>query len=155
MPNCLVREVMSSPAIVIEWDATILEAAALMESHNIRRLPVVDEDGVLVGIISTSDVREATSVYSTASPYAPDQDEIILAVDEVMSSPVHTVSPDDRMLDVVRLMQTYKIGGIPVVDADDHVLGIVTESDVFQLLIQEWEKNEAASRAVEAGQAGC
>ncbi|NOX62017.1 MAG: CBS domain-containing protein [Chloroflexi bacterium] len=139
MRQYLVREVMSQPAIVIRWDATILEASALMESESVRRLPVVDEKNRVVGIISLGDVREATSVYSTASPYAPDHDEILLAVDEVMSAPVHTVMPDDSMERVVRMMLEHKIGGIPVVDAAGQPLGMVTESDVFRLLLQAWK----------------
>ena len=48
----LVREIMSQPAITIAWDRSILAASGLMESNNIRRLPVVDEDGLLIGIVS-------------------------------------------------------------------------------------------------------
>ena len=138
-----VREVMSEPAIVITNDATVLEASALMEEKDVRRLPVVDEMNRVIGIISLGDVREATSVYSTASPYAPDHDEILLSVEEVMSAPVYTVKPDDSMERVVRMMLEHKIGGIPVVDEGGHPLGMVTESDVFRLLLAAWEEEAA------------
>ena len=134
---------MSQPAVVIEWDASVLDAAAQMELNNIRRLPVVNDDGVVIGIVSQSDVREATSVYHTASPYAPDQDEILLAVDEVMATPPYTVGPDDSLLEVVRLFVEHKIGGVPVIDGQGYPLGILTESDVFRLLLQSWEEAEA------------
>jgi CBS domain-containing protein len=140
MRSHLVRDVMTAPAVAIRWDDSVLEAAALMEEKNIRRLPVIDEDGVLIGIISDGDVREALSIYNVTNPYAPDQDEILLAVDEIMSAPVHAVGPDEHLRSVVQLMLEHKIGGVPVINAERHPLGVVTESDIFRLMLDEWEK---------------
>ena len=139
MRSYLARDIMTSPAVTIRWDASVLEASVLMEESHIRRLPVVDEDGVLIGIISDGDVREALSIYSVTNPYAPDQDEILLAVDEIMSTPVFTVGPDEHLRNVVQLMLEHKIGGVPVVDEQHHPLGVITESDLFRLMLQEWE----------------
>ena len=146
MRHYLVREIMSRPAIVIEWGASVLDASALMEERDVRRLPVVDDENFVIGIVSSGDVREATSVYHTANPYAPDQDEILLAVDEVMTTPALTVGPEEPVLNVVRLMMEHKVGGVPVVDENNHPLGMITVSDIFRLLIQNWEQieNEAA-----------
>ncbi|HEY79676.1 MAG TPA: CBS domain-containing protein [Caldilineae bacterium] len=138
MPSYLARDVMTSPAVTIRWDATVLEASALMEERDIRRLPVVDEEDMLIGIVSDGDVREALSIYNQTNPYAPDQDEILLAVDEIMSAPVYAVGPDERLTDVIRIMLDHKIGGVPVVDADRHPLGVITESDIFRLILKEW-----------------
>lgn len=136
----LVRELMSQPAITIAWDRSILEASGLMESNNIRRLPVVDDQGLVAGIVSLGDVREAMSVYQTANPYAPDSDDVLLAVDEVMTTPTITVGPDAQLLDVVRLMLEHKIGGIPVVDEAGYPVGMVTESDLFRLMLDLWQQ---------------
>jgi CBS domain-containing protein len=138
MRSHLVRDVMTAPAVAIRWDDSVLEAAALMEEKNIRRLPVIDEDGVLIGIISDGDVREALSIYNVTNPYAPDQDEILLAVDEIMSTPVFAVGPEEHLRTVVQLMLDHKIGGVPVVDDDRHPLGVITESDLFRLMLEEW-----------------
>lgn len=140
MHRYLVHEIMSKPAVTIDWDASILDASALMEANHIRRLPVVDDGEVVIGILSLGDVREATSVYSIASPYAPDQDEVLLAVDEVMSSPPITVRPDDTVKEVVRLMLERKIGGVPVVDASGHAVGMITDSDIYRLVLQTWDE---------------
>lgn len=140
MRHLLVREIMSQPAHVVEWRAPVTDAAAAMDSLAVRRLPVVDDEGVIMGVISLGDVREATSMYSTVSPYAPDQDEILLAVDEVMSSPAITLGPDETLERAVQLMLEHKIGGVPVVDEKGRPLGIVTESDVFRLLVQSWHE---------------
>jgi len=149
MQQYLVREIMSQPAIVIDWGGSILDAAALMEERQVRRLPVVDDVNIVIGIISLGDVREAISVYSTASPYAPDQDEILLEVDEVMTTPAITVALDATLLEVVHLLVEHKVGGIPVVDGNSHPLGMITESDVFRLLIQHWEAAENGTQTIE------
>ncbi len=150
MYQYLVREVMSQPAIVITWGASILNASALMEEQGVRRLPVVDDENIVIGIVSSGDVREATSVYSTASPYAPDQDEILLDVDEVMTAPALTVTPDATLLSVVRLLVEHKVGGVPVVDAQGCPLGMVTESDIFRLLLQDWDEAEEDGKTDES-----
>lgn len=143
MRHFLIRDIMSQPPIVIAWDAPVLEASAIMEANEIRRLPVVNDQQEVIGIISQGDVREAISVYEVASPYAPEQDEILLAVDEVMSTPVLTVRPDDDWLAAVRLMLEHKIGGVPVVDENMHAVGMITESDIFRLLLQQAEQQAA------------
>ena len=139
MQSYYARDVMTTPAVAIRWDASVLEASALMEEKNIRRLPVVDEENVLIGIISDGDVREALSIYNLTNPYAPDQDEILLAVDEIMSAPVFTVGPDAHLREVIRLMLEHKIGGVPVVDDARHPLGVITESDIFRLILEAWD----------------
>ena len=138
MRSYLARDIMTSPAISVRWDVSVLEASALMEEKDIRRLPVVDEDDILIGIISDGDVREALSIYNVTNPYAPDQDEILLAVDEIMSTPVFAVGPEEHLRTVVQLMLDHKIGGVPVIDVDRHPLGVITESDLFRLMLEEW-----------------
>ncbi len=138
MRSYLARDVMTSPAVSVRWDATVLEASALMEEKDIRRLPVVDEDDILIGIISDGDVREALSIYNVTNPYAPDQDEILLAVDEIMSTPVFVVGPEEHLRTVVQLMLEHKIGGVPVIDDHRHPVGVITESDLFRLMLEEW-----------------
>ena len=63
-----VGDIMTSEVITIEVDASLDEAQALMEAEDVRRLPVVDEDGDLVGILSWGDLREATSVTGAQAP---------------------------------------------------------------------------------------
>lgn len=138
MKPVLAREIMTSPPICIRWDATVLEASVLMEEKQIRRLPVIDEEDVLIGIISDGDVREALSIYNTTNPYAPDQDEVLLAVDEIMSAPVFAVGPDEPVSKAVKLMLQHKFGGVPVVDEARHPIGVITESDIFRLLLEAW-----------------
>ncbi len=137
MQNTLVRDIMSAPPIVIDPEASLTQAQSLMEEAHVRRLPVVDEQGRLVGIISRGDVREGLSATATKSPYDPDAQEQWLTVAEVMTANVITVSPDTPLWQVAELMLQHKIGGLPVVEGE-RVVGVITESDIFKLVAQRW-----------------
>ncbi len=142
-----VREIMTSPAIVIHPDASITEVQALMEEHGIRRLPVVDADGRLVGIVSAGDLREAMAVQaaSVVNPYAPEATEGWLTVAEIMTPDPITITPDEPIWRVAELFIEHKIGGLPVVDEQDDLLGIVTESDLLRLVVEAWRSSRQAA----------
>jgi len=144
MRNTRVRDVMSSPAIVISSEALLEEADELMERHCIRRLPVVDgTSGRLVGILSQGDLREASMAADTAGQYAPEEElETWLTVAEAMTPTVITVKPDATIAEVARLMLSHKIGGLPVVNEAGEVIGMITESDIFKLVVQAWGGEE-------------
>ncbi len=137
MQNTLVRDLMSCPPIVIDPDASLAEAEALMEAKGVRRLPVIDATGRLVGIVSYGDIREGMSASATQNPYAPEAQEQWLTVSDVMSANVVTVTPDTPLWKVANLMLEHKIGGLPVVDGGQ-VIGMITESDIFKLVVQQW-----------------
>lgn len=134
----LVREIMSSPVEVIHQDATLEEAQALMEERGIRRLPVVDEEGRLVGILTQGDLREATAIKATVNPYAPEASETWLTVAEAMTPNPITVSPDTPIWQVAELLIEKKIGGVPVLDERNDLCGIVTTSDILRLVVAWW-----------------
>jgi len=144
MWKTLVGDIMSHPPIVIEPEATLKEAEALMEEERIRRLPVVDAEGRLIGIVSRSDVREGLSVSLAGNPYAPDAEEHWLTVADVMTAEVVTVTPETPLWQAAELMLKHKIGGLPVVEGDE-VVGMITESDIFKLLVQQWRNEMEAA----------
>jgi CBS domain-containing protein len=135
MHSVRVRDIMSSPAIVIDSHDSLPAAHLLMKDRGIRRLPVVD-DGELVGIITLGDVRgaspsEATTLNLFELSYLMDQ----VKVERVMTRNVVTVTPDASLAQTARLMLEHKISGLPVVTADGRVAGVVTESDIFRVLV--------------------
>lgn len=134
----LVREIMSSPAVVIHQDATLEEAQSLMEERNIRRLLVVDNDGRLVGILTEGDLREASAIKATVNPYAPEAAEPWLTVAEAMTPNPITVLPDTPIWQVAELLMEKKIGGVPVLDEEKNICGIVTTSDILRLVVTWW-----------------
>ena len=116
-----------------------------MREKTIRRLPVVNEDNKLVGILSQTDVMAAQpSDATTLDIWEINYLLSRLKVEKVMTAQPYTVNPDSSLKDAAQLMVTHKIGGIPVVDDKNAVVGIITESDIFRVLIA-WYNEEAAS----------
>lgn len=149
-----VREIMHTPVVTIRPEALAADAAELMESRGLRRLPVVDEDGYLVGIVTDADVREAEAAESIFSNLEPGVEEEWLAVSDIMTREVITTGPDATVGQLVMLMIEHKIGGIPVVKVSApsqplELIGIVTETDIFRMLADAWRQEEAR-RAAEA-----
>jgi acetoin utilization protein AcuB len=132
-----VRDRMSSPAVTITPDTALRDALDLMHEHRFRRLPVVDEKGRLVGIVSERDL-----LYASPPPAAlvsgMDLNHLLdeLPTREIMTRGVLTATADTFVEDAARLMADNKVGGLPVVDEDDHVVGVITETDVFRAFIE-------------------
>ncbi len=141
MKNLLVKDWMSKNVITASPDTTLPEAAALMRENKIRRLPVVRESK-LVGIVSNTDVIEARpSDATTLDIWELNYLLSRLRVEKIMSADPYTVQSDDSIRDAAQLMYEHKVGGIPVVDESNNVVGIITESDIFRIII-EWLNGE-------------
>lgn len=130
-----VREWMTPDPIAIDEKTPLPEAHQMMKRRRIRRLPVVDKAGRLVGIITRGDVREASPSNATSlSIYEIHYLISQLTVDHIMTRNPKTVTPDTPIKDAARLMLDHKISGLPVVEGDK-LVGIITESDIFRGLI--------------------
>jgi CBS domain-containing protein len=141
MKNNLVRDWMTPAPIAVTSHTPLPDADKLMTDHKIRRLPVVD-DGVLAGIITRGDVRGAEA--SEATSLSIFELHYLLAkleVGRVMHRPVITTSPDATIVQAAGLMLKNKIAGLPVVE-DRHLVGIITESDIFRMVAQHWQSEE-------------
>jgi CBS domain-containing protein len=150
MERTRVRDVMTSPAIVVTPETTLPVATALMKDKQIRHLPVV-ENGRLVGIISRGDLREA----SISASINADQYELHfmlnrLTVGKLMARKVVTVTPDAPIVHAAELMTEQKIAGLPVVDPEGAVIGIVTESDLLKMLVHKLREAEEQTQAAMA-----
>ena len=136
----LVRDWMSSPVWVIRPDTPVADAYDMMVQHGIRRLPVVDSRGRLVGIVTLGDLREARPSPATSlSIYELNYLLARLTVGQIMTHNPYTVRPDTSVLQAARLMLERKVGGLPVVDDEGRPVGIITESDIFRMLIDQWD----------------
>lgn len=134
------QEMMTPDPYVVTVDARLLAAMELMREHDIRQLPVVDQDGRLVGIVSDRDLRQAISPHLyTESETGQDVLDAYETVGEVMVGEPVTVMPDDRLEEVVDILLSTKVGGLPVVDLENAPIGIVTYLDVLAVLQESLE----------------
>lgn len=131
-----VYEWMSSPVITISPGTLMNTAHRLMKEHHIRRLVVMRDDEI-AGIVTLGDIREAMpSGATTLSVWEINTLLARLTVDKIMTCPVITIRDDATLFDAARLMLDRKIGGLPVVSAQGDLVGILTESDIFRMVIR-------------------
>lgn len=128
---------MTRDPFVVLPDTTIAAAAQEMAKRKIRRLPVVDKiEGKirLVGIVSSTDILHAVSpaVNPFSTPMAARNSST--KVGDIMTRHPLTTDPDAPLEEVARIMRDRKFGALPVV-WNDHLVGIITESDIFRALV--------------------
>lgn len=139
-----VNEIMQTSVITIHPEAAVTDAAQLMDDLNIRRLPVLDENDCLVGIVTDTDVLEAETAHSVLSTYERDVEEAWLTVADVMTRDVVTISTNAVLGELALQFMQHKIGGMPVIEEDEthcnrqRVVGIITETDIFRLIADAW-----------------
>jgi acetoin utilization protein AcuB len=140
LENVMVREWMTTPVFSVSPLTSLSAAHQTMKEHGIRRLPVVDHDR-LVGIITIGDVREASpSDATTLSIWELNYLWAQLTVEKIMTRAVMTVKPGDSILDAAQIMLEHKVSGLPVLDAEEKIVGILTESDIFRMLVEQRTK---------------
>lgn len=146
MKHLLVQDWMTAETLIVDPKTRMLDAHRLMREKGVRRLPVVKK-GKVVGIITRSDVREAqpsdaTSLNVWEMNYLLAQ----LLVRDIMTKDVYTVRPEDTVKTAATILYEKKIGALPVIDKNGKLAGIITESDIFRVLIS-WFNEDAAEIA--------
>jgi acetoin utilization protein AcuB len=127
---------MSSPVVTIGPEIPIQEALKLMQEKRIRRFPVVDERGKLVGLVSEKDLLNASPSGATSlSVWELNYLLSKIQTADIMTKDVVTISKDTPLEEAARIMADNKIGSLPVVE-DGTVLGIVTETDLFKIFLE-------------------
>lgn len=141
MKKELVKDWMTRDVVTISPEMPLPEAHRLMEEKKIRRLPVVDS-GRLVGIVTRGDIRGAEPSGATSlSIWEVNYLLAKLKIGEIMTAHPLTIAAEETIGEAARLMLEKKISGLPVVDQAGHLVGIITESDIFRLVVQEWHKD--------------
>ena len=142
-----VSDWMTRDVITITSNTTLSEADRLMTTHEIRRLPVVKKNGRLQAIITYGDVREAHP--SSATSLSIWEINTLLAtttIKEIMQKDVIFTTADTTIGEAAQLMLINAIGSLPVVDDKHNVIGIITESDIFRMVVRDWNKQEASKK---------
>jgi CBS domain-containing protein len=143
MSKELVETWMTEDVVTIAPDMPLPDVHKLMTEEEIRRLPVVDEHGKLVGIVTLGDVREAEPSSATSlSVWELNYLLSKLTVKEIMTKNPITVRNTATLGEAARTMLERRVGGLPVVDEHNKLVGIITESDIFSMVVlHEWRED--------------
>jgi acetoin utilization protein AcuB len=137
---------MSKPPITVREGTGVDEALRLMHSENVRRLPVVDKHGKMVGIVSELDLLKVSpSPATTLSIYEIPYLLSKIKMKDIMTTDIVSVSEDTALEDAARIMADNKIGGLPVLRGDN-VVGMITETDMFKTFLEMLGARQAGVR---------
>ena len=132
----LVRTRMTANPITVNPDTSFEDALQLLREKKVRRLPVVDKQGNLVGIVVEKDLLYASPSPATSlSVFEVHYLLSKLTVKDVMTKRVIAVGEDCPLEEAARIMVDHKIGSLPIV-RDRKVVGIITETDIFRTMAE-------------------
>ena len=130
MKPTLVRDVMTREPLTIAPDLPMSVAIETMRSKGVRRLPVVSTTNRVIGILTLYDALLATR---KDNDWMSELVTPMPSVEDGMTANVITIGSQDTLAHAARLMNTHRVGGLPVMD-DMRIVGIITESDLFKVL---------------------
>jgi len=131
------EEIMSRNALCISMDTTVGEAIATCVDRGIRHLPVLSDDGKLVGILTDRDLRRYLSPrMGTISESESDREPLSRRAHLIMIRRVVTAGPETTIAEGAALLLEHRIGCLPIIDQEKQVIGIVTKSDFLRVLAQ-------------------
>jgi len=132
----LVKDRMTSDPVVITTDTSLKEALDLVRSEPFRHLPVLDENGKLVGIVTEKSLVYASPTSTTTlSVFEVDYILSRTKVGQIIQGPVITVGTDLPIEEAARVMVDHRIGCLPVVE-DDKLVGIISDTDIFRVFVE-------------------
>ncbi|RPH52862.1 MAG: CBS domain-containing protein [Desulfobacteraceae bacterium] len=131
----LVKNWMSKKVITIDENDSMQEAINLIKQHKINMLPVIKK-GKLVGIVSDRDLKKASASDATTL----DVHELLyliskIKIKEIMSKKLVTVPFDYTIEETASILLDNDISGAPVVDNDKQLVGVITQADIFKVII--------------------
>lgn len=134
-----VRDCMSVDPATVGPKDSLQKVMSLLRRRDIRSVPVVD-NGRLIGIVTDRDVRQVAPAY----PLFRDEDEIHrytenLTVTAAMTADPMTIAPDAPLVEAAKVLETYRISSMPVVD-DRRLVGMLTVTDVLRVFVEQNEE---------------
>jgi CBS domain-containing protein len=136
-----VKDVMTTRVIWVKKDTSFRDMAAALREHRVSAFPVLDDGGKVIGVVSEADmlIKEALGSEPQGMPgmiagllrHKEHQKARGTTAGDLMTSPAVVVTPDDTVERTARLMYTRRVKRLPVVDANRHLVGIVSRADVL------------------------
>jgi acetoin utilization protein AcuB len=138
----IAKDLMTKKVFTIQDMSTVSEAQELMKKHGIRHLPVMNQEGRLVGLLSDRDVQRASSfkypIYSEDATVFNSS----LVVDKFMSWPIQTIDENTSVKDLAKIMISEKASALVVNAKNSYIKGIITSEDVLQYLVELIDSSE-------------
>jgi acetoin utilization protein AcuB len=137
-----VRDCMSIDPVTVGPKDSLQAVVDLLRRRDVRSVPVM-ENGHLIGIVTDRDVRQVAPAY----PLFRDEDEIRryterLTVTAAMTADPMTIAPDAPLVDAAKILETYRISSLPVVDRGGTLVGMLSVTDLLRAFV---EQNEVAA----------
>jgi acetoin utilization protein AcuB len=128
----LIQDWMAKDVMTVDENTSLMRATRIMKENSIRRLPVVSH-GKLIGIITDRDVKDASPSKTTSL----DIHELYYLLSEMKVKDIMTITPltlpgKETLEKAALIMLNSRISGLPVVDDNDHLIGLLSETDVLR-----------------------
>jgi acetoin utilization protein AcuB len=132
----LVKGWMTTDVVTVDEDASMMKASIIMKEKKIRCLPAVNKKGELVGIVSDRDLKDAApSKATTLDVYELNYLLSSIKIKDLMTTNLAYVRPDETVEFAAILMLENKISSLPVINNKGRLVGIITQTDIFKVLI--------------------
>ncbi|MHB1376731.1 MAG: CBS domain-containing protein [Candidatus Humimicrobiaceae bacterium] len=160
MEELTAQDIMTKDVVTITKDSTIGDLSKLLISNKISGVPVIDEKGTLVGMVTDGDI--ITEDISPVFPYYIDplimsysfienieqyqkdmKGYLETSVEEIMTRKVRSVKIDTHVSEVAKIMVRNKINRVPVVDDDNKLLGIIARDNIIKSMVEGADKEQA------------
>lgn len=125
-------DLMTTPVITIPSSDPLGQAVQQMVTHSLKRLPVVDEDGYLVGWVSRLDILRTMEYHQSAVETDPEPPATGRTIADLMYRDVPTVSPKATLEEILQALEQDRRRRVIVVDGERHVVGIITDGDLLR-----------------------
>jgi CBS domain-containing protein len=133
-----VRDIMTPQVVTIRTSESCLDAVVRMQRVRARHLPVVNREGVLVGIVTDRDLRHHLFSSRAFEALGSTRVDVLLdgvRVAEIMSTDLVTATPDMTLAEAAATMRNEKVGSLPVLE-HGRVVGILTETDLLRHIVR-------------------
>lgn len=134
-----IATIFSSPAITTTSDSTLAQVRDLMDTHHINHVPVVDQAGLPLGVVSRVDLNQVSSWRSRFDDLKGKAEKVdkqlfgSLLAGEIMSSPVITIAAGALVEGAAELIERHHVHCLPVIDTTGKIVGILTAHDLLRL----------------------
>jgi CBS-domain-containing membrane protein len=131
----LVRDIMIPGAITLTEDASVAQAWDLLSAHQLGQAPVVDPNGILVGLLTRAELMRPDRLPGVHSHALVWQALLLQSVADLMWTPVPSVAPDTDIRRLARVLLDSGLPGLPVVDDAGRVMAFVSRTDILRAVV--------------------